>query len=63
MSLRDQNIVIDAIGFDMADRFETMTGSGRVDVVFCPQINEWEGGRFLQLRLKTMRPSRQGQRG
>ncbi|RMG69027.1 MAG: single-stranded-DNA-specific exonuclease RecJ, partial [Nitrospirae bacterium] len=58
MSLRDRNVVIDAIGFDMAERFEPIASNGTVDVVFSPQVNEWEGGRYLQLRLMTMRPSK-----
>lgn len=57
MSLRDQNVVLDAIGFDMAERFMQVAECGRVDAVFCPQVNEWEGGRFLQLKLKTLRPA------
>ena len=59
MSLKDQNIVLDVIGFDMADRFQHIAESGRVDAVFFPQINEWDGGRFLQLRLKTLRPAKE----
>lgn len=58
MSLRNQNIVFDAIGFDMAERFQKIADSGMIDAVFSPQINEWEGGRFLQLRLKTLRASK-----
>ena len=56
MLLRDNSVVMDAIGFDMADRFEILQ-QGRIDAVYCPSINEWEGGRFLQLRLKTFRGS------
>ncbi len=56
MLLRDNSVVMDAIGFDMAERIE-MLQNGRIDAVYCPSINEWEGGRFLQLKLKTFRAS------
>jgi single-stranded-DNA-specific exonuclease len=63
MKLRQKNQSIDAIGFDMASFFDTMsnmpnsTGLPTVDAVFTPVINEWEGSRCLQLNLKALRPS------
>jgi single-stranded-DNA-specific exonuclease len=57
MKLKQGGHYIDTIGFDMSsffDRLETLT---TVDVVFTPSINEWEGGRYLQLSLKAFRPS------
>jgi single-stranded-DNA-specific exonuclease len=63
MKLRQKNQSIDAIGFDMAAFFDTMsnmpnsTGLPTVDAVFTPVINEWEGSRCLQLNLKALRPS------
>ncbi|MBM4129253.1 MAG: hypothetical protein FJ243_03925 [Nitrospira sp.] len=48
---------IDAIGFDMAELFEKLETSTMIDALFTPLINEWEGGRYLQLNLKAFRPS------
>ncbi|MDI6889320.1 MAG: single-stranded-DNA-specific exonuclease RecJ [Thermodesulfovibrionales bacterium] len=64
MKLRQGSHSIDAIGFDMAALFDTLlnivsnsTGSTLIDAAFTPFINEWEGGRGLQLNLKAFRPS------
>jgi single-stranded-DNA-specific exonuclease len=42
----------DAIGFGLADKGVT---GGRVDLLFSPGINEWNGKRSLQLTLKDVR--------
>ena len=57
MKLRQNNLSIDAIGFDMAVFFDKLEASTIVDAVFTPFINEWEGARSLQLNLKALRPS------
>ncbi len=64
MKLRQGGHYIDTIGFDMSSFFDTLlniapdsTGSTTIDVVFTPSINEWEGGKYLQLSLKAFRPS------
>jgi single-stranded-DNA-specific exonuclease len=57
MKLRQKNQSVDAIGFNMAALFESLGGSGSVDAVYTPLINEWEGTRRLQLNLKALRPS------
>lgn len=57
MKLKQRSHSLDVIGFDMAefiDRLEVLT---TIDAVFTPFINEWEGGRCLQLNLKAFRPS------
>jgi len=59
MKLRQRNQSIDAIGFDMASFFGTLTGDSTVDAVFTPSVNEWEESRYLQLHLKARRPSKQ----
>lgn len=66
MKLRQRNYALEAIGFDMAAVYDTLllnngsnaTQSTKVDAVFTPFINEWEGARYLQLNLKAIRPSR-----
>ena len=57
MKLRQNNLSIDAIGFDMAVFFDKLEASTIVDAVFTPFINNWEGSRSLQLNLKALRPS------
>ena len=57
MKLRQNNLSIDAIGFDMAVFFDKLEASTTVDAVFTPFINDWEGARSLQLNLKALRPS------
>lgn len=56
--LRQEGFLIEAIGFDMADAIEDLTGEGYYDLAFTPQINEWEGMRAVQLKLHGIRPSR-----
>jgi single-stranded-DNA-specific exonuclease len=73
MRLKQRNISIDTIGFDMGNFFSELPGlvptlrdgAGLtsnsdpllVDAVFVPCINEWNGSRSLQLNLKAVRPS------
>jgi single-stranded-DNA-specific exonuclease len=42
----------EAIGFGLADK---AVDNGRVDLLFSPGINEWNGKRSLQLTLKDLR--------
>ena len=42
----------DAIGFGLAEKGIT---SGRVDLLFTPGINEWNGKKLLQLTVKDLR--------
>ncbi|MFZ6017401.1 MAG: single-stranded-DNA-specific exonuclease RecJ [Nitrospirota bacterium] len=59
MKLRQGGYYIDTIGFDMGEELLALSSqlSAMIDVVFTPSINEWEGGRCLQLNLKAFRPS------
>jgi single-stranded-DNA-specific exonuclease len=63
LRLRQNSVSIDTIGFCMGDLLEgegsegTICGSRLVDIAFVPCINEWDGGRALQLNLKAVRPS------
>jgi single-stranded-DNA-specific exonuclease len=41
----------------MASFFENLAVTNRVDAVFTPTVNEWEGVRSLQLNVKALRPS------
>ena len=57
MKLSHKSRYIDAIGFDMGGQIENLELSGSIDAVFTPAVNEWNGGRYLQLILKALRPS------
>ncbi|MBM4144973.1 MAG: single-stranded-DNA-specific exonuclease RecJ [Nitrospira sp.] len=57
MKLKQNNQSIDAIGFNMASFFENLAVTNRVDAVFTPTVNEWEGIRSIQLNVKALRPS------
>jgi single-stranded-DNA-specific exonuclease len=57
MKLKQNNQSIDAIGFNMASFFENLAITNRVDAVFTPTVNEWEGVRSIQLNVKALRPS------
>jgi len=57
MKLKQRSCSLDTIGFDMAEFIDKLEESTTIDAVFTPFINEWEGGRYLQLNLKAFRPS------
>lgn len=57
MKLRQNNCILDAIGFDMASYIGKIENVQFVDAAFMPCENEWEGIRSLQLNLKALRPS------
>ncbi len=56
--LREKSISLDAIGFDMGGMLEMLDGTNSVDVAYTPKLNEWEGGKTLQIRLAGIRPAR-----
>jgi single-stranded-DNA-specific exonuclease len=57
MRLKKGPLSLDAIGFNMGGLLEELRESVVVDAVFTPAINDWNGGRYLQLILKAVRPS------
>jgi len=57
MHLRQNGRRIDSIGFDFGGLLNTVEGHPLIDAVFLPIINEWDGGRYLQLNLKAIRPA------
>ena len=46
---------LDAIGFGMADA--PITHNGRIDLLYTPEVNVWNGNASLQLRLKDLQIS------
>lgn len=55
MHLRQKGRRVDSIGFDFGGFLGTLEDSALIDAAFSPKINEWDGGRFLQLNLKAIR--------
>lgn len=57
LTLRDKNILIDAIGFNMGNLVNEFLLGDKVDVVGCLEINKYNGRESVQLNLKDMRKS------
>ena len=60
MYLRQNGKGIDSIGFTLGGTFGNARNGDIVDAAFLPMINEWDGGRNLQLNLKALRESTNG---
>lgn len=57
MKLKGNGKAVEAIGFDMGGFLENLDSSNVLDAVYTVDINEWEGGRTLQINLKALRPA------
>jgi len=57
MYLRQNGRGVDSIGFDFGSYLEMVESVPRIDAAFLPVLNEWEGGRSVQLNLRAIRPS------
>ncbi|MCE5312937.1 MAG: DHH family phosphoesterase [Nitrospiraceae bacterium] len=55
--LKQNGRSLDSIGFDMGEMLSVVEEAGKIDAAFVPAINEWNGGRYLQLNLKALRPA------
>ncbi|MBF0564135.1 MAG: single-stranded-DNA-specific exonuclease RecJ [Nitrospirae bacterium] len=49
--------VIDAIGYEMGDMVHELTSNARLDAIFTPTINAYNGTKSVQLNVKALRPS------
>lgn len=52
LKVKEDGILCDAIGFSMGDRLPSTKSCIRA--AFCPQINEWQGIKTIQMRLKDI---------
>ncbi len=60
-AIKGENGSINCIGWNMLEQFELiMDPSQRVDMVFVPTINEWNGVKRIQLVIKDIKPSVDG---
>ncbi|HSB31979.1 MAG TPA: single-stranded-DNA-specific exonuclease RecJ [Candidatus Sulfobium mesophilum] len=57
MKLCQRSYCVDTIGFDMGGFIDKLDLYETVDAVFTPTVNEWNGGRNIQLVLRAFRPS------
>ena len=57
LKLRSNNCALDAIGWGMGGQLEMVEDSGQVDAAFAASINEYNGSRMVQLKLKAIRPT------
>lgn len=55
--LKQQNISITGIGFNMADKFHLLQQQQPLDIVFTLDENEWNGEKNLQLKMIDLRIS------
>jgi single-stranded-DNA-specific exonuclease len=57
MHLRQQGRGIDSIGFNLGGMLGHCKNGDVIDAAFLPVMNEWEGGRTMQLNLRAVRAS------
>lgn len=55
--LRQQETILNGIGFNMADKFSLMQNQRPIDVVFTLDENEWNGNKTIQLKVVDIRAS------
>lgn len=54
MRLRSENAVVDGIGFNLGAYAEVLATADEVDLAFVPSINEYNGRRLIQLKVKDI---------
>lgn len=57
VSLQQNGVVFNGIGFGMANKYNLLKDKKTVDVVFTLDLNEWNGNTSLQLKLIDLKPS------
>ncbi|MCX7914233.1 MAG: single-stranded-DNA-specific exonuclease RecJ [Thermodesulfovibrionales bacterium] len=53
--LKQNGKSLDSIGFALGHLLDVVGSNTIIDAVFCPTLNEWDGGKYLQLNLKAIR--------
>lgn len=56
-SLKQGAVVLDGIGFGMAEKFPLLQPNQPIDVVFTLDENEWQGNKRIQLRVLDLKPA------
>lgn len=57
LTLRDDNMIINAIGFNLGEKVNEYRLGDKVDVIGCLEINEYNGMKSIQLNLKDLMKS------
>lgn len=57
LTLRDKNILIDAIGFNMGKLADEYLLGDKVDIVGCLELNKYNGRESVQMNLRDLRKS------
>jgi single-stranded-DNA-specific exonuclease len=55
--VKQNNTTISGIGFNMADRFHLLEMNHPIDIVFMLDLNDWNGEKYLQLKVMDFRMS------
>ena len=64
LNIKEESLFFDAIGFNLAERFSPVLngppnssspGKTKVKIAFIPQINDWQGTRSVQLKIKDIK--------
>lgn len=55
--LKQDEVILNGIGFNMADKFELLRNGHPVDIVYTIDENEWNGFKNLQLKVIDVRKS------
>ena len=55
--LRQGDLTLTGIGFDMADKMDLLVNRKPVDITYKIEENEWNGQKSLQLRMIDVKPS------
>ena len=54
-SLRQDNIIFNGIGFNMAGKFSLLKSGKPIDIIFTLDENEWNGEKHLQLKVMDLK--------
>jgi single-stranded-DNA-specific exonuclease len=57
LRLKQGGCELKAVGWNMAEKWQTFEASSRYAVVFQPSINEWNNRRDVQLEIKDIAPA------
>ncbi|MCB0836667.1 MAG: single-stranded-DNA-specific exonuclease RecJ [Bacteroidetes bacterium] len=55
--LQHENIMLEAVGFNLAEKLSQVPAEGHIDIAYQPVFNTWNQNTRINLRLKDFRPS------
>ncbi len=55
--LKQEDIILSGIGFNMADKFSILQDGQPIDIIFAIEENEWQGNINLQLKVIDLLPA------